>query len=350
VILYRGKMKQYRQYQQTLGISAAQQLRISLGLAAFVIVVGTLGFMYLENWPVLDSLYMTIITLSTVGFGEVRQLHDESRMFTMVLIILGVAVGGLTATSLGRVIVEGQFKELVLRRKMEKKLRRMENHYIVAGYGRVGRQVALEFKRRHVPFVVIERDPAAVETLTANQILFVEGDATDEEVLREAGIEQAQTLISTLPDEAHNVYLTLTARHMSSSLTIIARADVEEEEKKLIRAGANNVISPHVLGGVRMAMAATQPNVVDFVQMTGFGTEGLIIEEITIPQNSALNDKTIVESGLKDRYGVTIIGIKKQGGKMVINPTPKTTLNSGDILVLIGDQANVEQLNADLKL
>lgn len=343
-------MKQYRQYQQTLGISATQQLRISLGLAAFVIVVGTLGFMYLENWPVLDSLYMTIITLSTVGFGEVRQLHDESRMFTMVLIILGVAVGGLTATSLGRVIVEGQFKELVLRRKMEKKLRRMENHYIVAGYGRVGRQVALEFMRRHVPFVVIERDPAAIDQLTANEILFVEGDATDEDVLREAGIERAQTLISTLPDEAHNVYLTLTARHMSSTLTIIARADVEEEEKKLIRAGANNVVSPHVLGGVRMAMAATQPNVVDFVQMTGFGTEGLIIEEMTIPQSSTLNDKTIVESGLKDKYGVTIIGIKKQGEKMVINPTPKTTLNPGDILVLIGDQANVEQLNADLKL
>ncbi|MCB2230545.1 potassium channel protein [bacterium] len=320
-------------------------------LGAVVIVsAGTVGYMYLEDWTFLDALYMTIITLSTVGFGEIRELHAESRMFTIMLIVFGVALGGFIAAAVGQLIIEGQFRELVSRRKMEKRLRKLSDHFIVAGFGRVGRRVAVEFERQQVPFVVIEKDDQSVERLLNDGYLFVQGDATEEDVLREAGIETARTLISTLPDEALNVYLTLTARHMRGDLNIIARADFEEGEKKLIRAGANNVVIPHILGGVRMAMAATRPNVVDFVQMTGFEHDGLIIEELSLPSDSVLDGKSVIDSGLKNKYGVTIIGIKKVGNRMSINPGPATVLNSGDVLVLIGDRGDVERLNRDLRL
>ena len=339
-----------QKYNDTSGFSATQHLRLALFLAAMVVAVGTFGFMYLEEWGFLDALYMTVITLSTVGFGEVRQLHPESRMFTIILIMFGVGLGGFIATSLGQLIIEGQFKELVHRRKMEKRLKNLKDHYIVAGYGRVGRQVALQFQEQRVPFVVVEKGDEAIPGLLQEGYLFVQGDATNEDVLHKANIDTARTLISTLPDEAHNVYLTLTARHMRSDLTIIARADFEDGEKKLIRAGANNVVIPHVLGGVRMAMAATRPNVVDFVQMTGFANEGLIIEELSLPENSRLEQQTLMASGLKGNYGVTIIGIKKNGQKMVVNPGPQTLLESGDILVLIGDRESVERMNHDLRL
>lgn len=339
-----------KNYQEATGISATQQLRLSLFIAALVVMVGTAGFMYLEDWDVLDSLYMTVITLSTVGFGEVRTLHAESRLFTIVLIMFGVGLGGLIATSLGRLIIEGQFKEIVLRRKMEKRLKNLTGHFIVAGYGRVGRQVARQFNEQKVPFVVVEKSDKAIEDLLGEDVLCVQGDATSEDILHKVRIETAKTLISTLPDEAQNVYLALTARHMCPELNIIARADFEEGEKKLIRAGANNVVIPHILGGVRMAMAATRPNVVDFVQMTGFANEGLIIEELSLPENSRLEQKTLIGSGLKSDYGVTVVGIKKKGRKMSVNPGPQIVLESGDILVLIGDREHVERLNNDLRL
>ena len=339
-----------QKYHETSGFSGTQQLRLALFLAVMVVTIGTAGFMYLEDWSLLDSLYMTVITLSTVGFGEVRQLHGESRLFTIVLIMFGVGLGGFIATSLGQLIIEGQFKEIVFRRKMEKRLKNLKGHFIVAGYGRVGRQVARQFQDQKVPFVVVEKSDDAIQELLTEGYLFIQGDATNEDVLHKARIDSAKTLISTLPDEAQNVYLTLTARHMCPDLTIIARADFEEGEKKLIRAGASNVVIPHVLGGVRMAMAATRPNVVDFVQMTGFANEGLIIEELSLPENSRFEQQTLMASGLKTDYGVTIIGIKKSGKKMVVNPGPQTLLESSDILVLIGDREHVERLNHDLHL
>jgi voltage-gated potassium channel len=329
-------------------MSAAQQLRLAVIAAALIVATGTVGYMYLEGWTALESLYMTIITLSTVGFGEVRNLHPESRLFTMGLIVFGVTLGGFLAATVGQFILEGQFKELVYKRKMEKKLSKLNDHCVVAGFGRVGRQVAKEFAKQKVPFVVIEQGEEAAETLMSLGYEYVIGDATDDDVLRHAGIERAKTLISTLPEEAQNVYLTLTARDLCSDLKVIARADFHDGEKKLRRAGATTVVIPHVLGGTRMAMAATRPNVVDFVQMVGFVQEGLMIEEIALPSGIPFDGKTIQESGLKKDYGITIIGLRKSGHSMSINPGPAITLSAGDILVLIGDRGDVERLNSDI--
>jgi len=324
--------------------SFVRRFVVALVALLFVITIGTTGFMTLERMELLDACYMTIITLSTVGFGEVKPLHPSGKMLAIFVILTGVAVGTYTATTLGQLVVEGQFKEMFGRKKMKSKIGQLTNHYVIAGFGRVGQQVALEFQRGGVDFVVIERDPEQIKSLMNLGYLFLEGEATTDEVLREVRIEHAHTLISTLPDEAQNVYLALSARDMNKNLNIIARADYEGGEKKLQLAGANHVVSPHVIGGQRMAMASLRPNVVDFMHMTSLGEGGLSIEEIVIPVGSSLAGQSLMESKLKETYGVTIIGLRRGASKMIIAPGPKETLGETDTLILIGPSEGLQRL------
>ena len=330
-------------------LSPIGKLRFALLAMLLLVFGGTFGFGVLEDMEPIDALYMTVITLSTVGFGEVTPLHTQSKIFAIIFIIVGFFVAASIITFLGQMIVEGQFTEIVLRRKMQSRLKKLKDHYIIAGFGRVGRHVAVEFAQKKVPFVVLETDEVGIQGIVSLDYVFVIGDATDEDVLTAAGIERAHTLISTLPQEALNVYLTLTARHMNPKLNIIARADFEEGEKKLLRAGADHVVIPHVLGGIRMAKAALQPNVVDFMQMTAMGEEGLFVEELVIPEHSKLVSRSLMESGLKKDYGVTIIGIKKPGQEMQVNPGPETELKAGNVLVLLGHTDHLERLSRDLR-
>lgn len=331
--------------QSTVPLTARQKLSIAIGGLLLVIAVGMMGFILLENMDPLDALYMTVITLSTVGFGEISPLHPSGRLFVIFLILFGVALVGFTASVIGQIVLEGQFRELFGRKKMENKIRKISGHFIIAGYGRVGRQVAWEFQKRNVKFVVIEKGDEGAQTLYKDGFLFVQGEATDDDVLRRAGIDTAKTLISTLPDEAQNVYLTLTARDMNRNLHIIARADYDDGVKKLKRAGADHVVTPHVLGGIRMAMASLRPNVVDFMHATSLGEGDLMIEEMVIPAGCELAGKTIVASNLKKDFGITIIGMKKPGQEMTITPDPHTVLGEKDILVLIGKTQGLENLS-----
>jgi voltage-gated potassium channel len=306
--------------------------------------------MVIEGMSALDALYMTVITLSTVGFGEVMPLHPGGRLFVILLIIFGVAILASVTTLLGEQFLEGHFKNLVMRRKMEHRLKHMSGHYIIAGFGRVGRQVVKEFIDKHVPCVVIEKSETSADQVIERGVLTLSGDATDEEVLTAARIEKAHTLISTLPEEAQNVYLTLTARYMNPKLKIIARADFEEGEKKLLRAGADHVVIPHVLGGIRMAKAALQPHVVDFMQMASMniGDEGLLVEELVVPQDSVLEGKTLAESNLKQNYNITVIGVKQKGKKMNINPSAKTVLEAQDVVVVVGSNDDLVRFSQDI--
>ena len=321
-----------------------RKLAVAVTALIVTVAVGSLGFAAIEGMAPLDALYMTVITLSTVGYGEVQPLHAAGRVLAMAIIFIGVVLTAYIAATLGQIVIEGQLKEVFGRKKMDSRIKKLKDHSIIAGFGRVGRQVASEFARTKAPFVVVEKEPNTIRRLIDSDYLFVEGEATDEYVLKDAGIERARTLVSTLPDEAHNVYLTLTARHMNHDLNIIARADFEEGEKKLMRAGANHVVSPHVLGGIRMAMSALRPNVGDFMHMTSPGIGNLSIEEMVIPEGCALSNKSIADSRLKQQYGVTIIGLKKPGGIMTITPGPDVVLNDGDTLVLLGPNEKLEKL------
>lgn len=334
--------------QLSSGLSPARKLRMALLFMAMLVIVGAFSFSVVEDISFLNALYMTVITLTTVGYGDFTPHSTDSKVLAMGLIILGFFGAAAIMTFLGQFAIETQFRELVMRRKMDNKIKKLTNHYLIAGFGRVGRRVAVEFARRGVPFLIIEADPQCINREIDSGMLFLQGDATDEDVLKQANIDDAHTLISTLPQEAQNVYLTLTARHMNSRLKIIARADFEEGETKLRRAGANHVIIPHILGGMRMAKAALQPNVVDFMEITAMGEEGLGVEELVIPEGSKLVSKALVDSGLKKEYGATIIGIKKPADRMQVNPGPGTILAAGDVLVLLGSTDDLERLSRDL--
>jgi voltage-gated potassium channel len=291
---------------------------------------------------------MTVITLSTVGFGEIQPLHTTGRIFVIILIVFGVASATFAASTLGQIILEGQIRRLMGRRKMESKIKKLKDHYIIAGFVRVGRQVAEEYVQRNVPFIIIEKDEEALSILNMSGYNYIDGEATEDEVLISAKIKQAKVLVSTLPSEADNVYISLTARHMNPELHIIARADNPGGERKLKRAGADSVVSPHILGGMRMAMSSLRPNVVDFMQMTSLGEEGLGVEEISVPVGCRFAGKSLMESGIKAEYGVTVVGIKKPNQKMQINPPPDANILENDILVLVGSIDELERLTREM--
>jgi voltage-gated potassium channel len=329
-------------------LTPLRKLIISISIILILVIGGTIGFSIIEGMPPLEGLYMTVITLSTVGFGEVRPLHAAGRLFVITLIVFSVIAGTFAVSALGQFVLEGQLRNILGRRKMRSRIKRLSEHYIIAGFGRVGREVAHAFTRGKAPFIVIENNNATLNQLDAEGYLYVEGHATEDDVLLAAGIEKAKALVSTLPSEADNVYLALTARHMKPSLYIITRADHPDGEKKLKRAGANQVVSPHVLGGMRMAMASLRPNVVDFMQMTSMGESGLGIEEVTVPEKCRFSGKSLIDSRVKADYGVTVIGIKKADKDIVINPPPTALIETGDILLLIGSTDNLERFTGEM--
>lgn len=334
---------------RTNDISPLQKLWGSVLALGLLVIIGMMGFSILEEMSPLDGLYLSVITLSPVGYSEAEPLGPPGKFFAIVLIVLGVTIGAFTASAIGQIVMEGQFRELVERRKMDNKLKKISGHYIVAGYGRVGRQVVDELYREAVETVIIDRIAPEIGHLSHERVLWVQGDATEEDVLNRAEIKKAHTLISTLPDEAHNVYLTLTARDMNRNIRIIARADYEHGEKKLVRAGADYVVSPHLIGGSRMAMAALRPNVVDFIQMTTLAEGGLGMEELLIPANSYLAGSALKDSNLKKDFDATLIGVKQSDGQMAISPGPNTVLGGGDIMLLIGPTEGLNRLSKALE-
>ncbi len=326
-------------------MSPEKKLKWVFLILAGVISYGTLGYTLIEGWSFLESFYMTIITLSTVGFREVRALSATGRVFTITLVIFGVAGAAFTISVLGQFIVEGEIRRILGRRKMEKRLKDMKKHYIVCGYGRVGMQVCKEFCSREIPLVVIEKNPERVEQLVKEGILVIQGDATDDEVLLAAGIQRSKALISTIASESENVFIALSARELNPEIFITARAESKSAEKKLLRAGADRVVSPHEMGGIRMALVTLRPDIVDFMRIvTGDREKGFGIEEIEVKEKSSIADTLLKDSPIRCELGLLVIGIKKKGKEMIINPSAQIRIEPGDILVVIGETEKLEKL------
>jgi len=326
-------------------MEAEKKLKIALGALLIVIVIGTLGYSLIEGWNILDSLYMSVITISTVGFQEIHPLSSTGRVFTIFFIIFGV---GTTLYAIGagaQLMLEGQIRSILGRRKMSKKIQEIKDHYIICGYGKVGQQIYSEFSSRLVPCTVVEKNPEVVEKAIKDGVLVIQGDSTLDSVLEEAGIKRAKGLISAVASEADNVVISLSARELNPNIVIVARAETEESEKKLLRAGANRSISPHTLGGTRMALAALRPHLVDFMQVAT-SAEGMDIriEELEVKEGSSISGSTLKECEIRLRVGVIVLGIHKKTGQMLFTPPPDAKMEPGDTLIAIGKREDLEKL------
>ncbi len=313
-------------------------------LALAVLAAGTTGYAIIERVPVFDALYMTVITVSTIGFREVFPLSTAGRAFTMLLAVAGVGIMLYAVSVVAGIIVETDLRRMFGLRREHRMIHRLSGHLVVCGAGRTGQAVAEILHGRRERFVVVERDAAGCRALEEAGILVVQGDATSEEVLRSAGIERASTMIACLADDAHNVYAILLARRLNPGLKIIARATEDGSEDPLRLAGADTVINPYRTGAMRIAYTALKPTVIDFLDASLPGTDSeLELAEIRVGPHSELAGKTLAGANVRQRFGLIVVALRRQNTSL-FNPRPDIRIEPGDVLVALGPTQSVEKL------
>lgn len=327
------------------GVDVDPWRRVRLGVSLFVavIVVGTVGYMLL-GLSLLDAMYQTVTTVTTVGFREVGDADREFKVFTMVLILGGTGTALYTFSVLIETLIEGRLTDQLWRRRMQRDVNAMTGHVIVCGYGRLGRTIATALARAGRDLVVIDR----AEAVRSSPYPFVHGDATDDAVLADAGLERASTLIAALDTDTDNVYLTLSARSVRPDLFIITRAKLETAEPKLRQAGADRVINPQLIGGSRIAAMTLQPNVLEFFDVVmNDGSFEFRLEEVEVTAGSVLAGETLLSSQLRERTGAMVLGLREPDGVFLANPEPETPLCAGQVLIAIGTPGQLEALADD---
>jgi voltage-gated potassium channel len=322
--------------------------RIERALLALVVitVAGVLGYMVFEGWSFTDALYMTVITLTTVGYREVRPLDTTGQLWTMLLLVTGVGTLFYAAVSSVELVVEGAIRGYFGRRRMQTAIGKLSDHYILCGYGRVGRQVAAEFARDGIPFVVVDQDPEIVEECAAVGYLALLGEASDDGRLEEAGVRRAKGLVAAVDSDADNVFIVLSARKLNPRLNIVARASSDESAAKLEMAGADRTLSPYAVGGRRLASLATQPLIVDFLEIVTRGEEGIEfrLEEFGVPEDSFIAGHTIGELRIGEKTGAMILAIRNKEGTFDTTPSASNRVRAGDTLIVLGTREQISRL------
>jgi voltage-gated potassium channel len=316
-------------------------------LIVAVVVAGTLGYDLIEGWTLWESFYMTVTTITTVGYGEIHPLSRGGQVFTVLILLTGAGAMFYAFSLFMTLLSEGHFAERRERRRTARMLDELTEHFILCGFGRLGEIISREFSRHNVPFVIIERDPDRMHAAMDLGYLAVEADASNEEVLRRVRIDRARGFVAAVSTDAENVYAVLSARLLKPDLFIVGRAETDDARIKLKRAGADRVIAPYQIGGLQIAQTALRPAVVDFVQLaTSSDNMDLNLEQVHIAQGSPLAGKSLVDSGVRQRFGVVVVGIRRANGKMDFNPAPETTMSGGDDLVVLGRGDNLRELEA----
>jgi len=315
-----------------------RRVRLAILLLFLLIILGSSGYVYIERWSLLESLYMTIITVSTVGFHEVKQLSAQGKIFTIFLIIGSVGIFAYAITIIGNFIIEGQFSFITRRIKMEKRIALLKDHYIVCGADKVAQEVIKEFKDAKVKFVVISEKQDENTENTLKDVLYMVSDPTSDETLQKAMVSDAKGLISCLDTDKENLFVVLSSRNLNPNLKIVSLAKEETSISKLLKAGANNVILPEVIGGKRMASMILRPRVCSFLDvMTTTTEEGLSLklEEFTVPKKSSITGVSLADAHIPQKTGLLVVAVKKKSG-FLYNPSSSTTIESSDILIVLG--------------
>lgn len=329
--------------------SSRTKILIGVAMIFGIIVIGVAGYMFIEDDGFLNALYMTVITVSTVGFGEVHMLSPEGKIFTMFLIIISFTTYAYALTTISTHFFEGQLK-FFLRGYGTKTIKKMQNHVVICGYGRNGQQVAKEMKAHNHRFVVIDQNHDVVIKNAEKNSGFLEGDATQDEVLLKANIKTAKALITTLPIDADNLYVVLTARALNPNLEIISRATNESSEKKLRMAGVDNVVMPERVGGAHMANLVTTPDIIEFLDhVSVHGEDPTSLEQFECPEVSSASEiKTIGEYAIRRKTGANIIGFKTPDGRYILNPKPETKVIPGSKLFVLGTPEQINNMQDTL--
>ncbi len=319
-------------------------------LFILILSIGTIGYMTLEHLDFLDSLYLTTISITTVGYGDIVPIHPLGKIFTVCLVFAGVGLVMYTFSKVTETMIEGGLRDIFERRKMNKKVAGLRNHYIVCGFGRIGKVICQILKENNRPFVVIDKNPEELKNIESEGFLELAGEASDDEVLLKAGIMRAQGLIAVVASDPDNMYITLTARGLKPDLFILARSSgTSGAETKLVRAGASKVISPYYIGARRMAQLVVRPTVIDFIDLTMHAGElGLRMEELLVTDKASFVNKNLRESGIRQKFDVIVVAIKRKDEEMLFNPGPTTTLLAGDILIVLGDHQRISELEKEV--
>ncbi len=314
-----------------------------------VLIIGTLGFHWIEDWSLLDSLYMTAITVTTVGYGEVNPLSPGGRFFALLIIFTGVGTVFYILTAMTQLVVEGQLRELMGRRHLQRQIRHLKNHYIICGYGRIGALVADMLREQNVDTVVLETSEDITRRLEERGQHYVLGSATEDEGLIAAGIERAAGLVATVSSDADNVFIVLSAKQIMPNLFVIARATELGTERKLKRAGADKVVSPYFIGARRIAQTVIRPSVADFVDLTFHGGDmGLQMEELELGEGAELAGLPLKDTGIRQQFNMIILAVKKANGTMLFNPEADTIIEVGDTLITLGTHDSMKELGVVL--
>lgn len=321
------------------------RMRIGCGLLTFVILSGSVGFMLIEGWPLIESFYTTVLVVSTLGFSDHRPASNAGRLLTVGLIAGGVGTLYYLVGVFAQGMIENQL-DRGKRRTMEYQIACLKEHFIVCGYGRVGQETCNQLAQQNCPFVVIDNNEQRINQIRNSGYLIVQGDASDDAILRQAGIERARALLTAVQGDPGNVYITLSARALNPGIFIVARAATAEAEHKLSIAGANRVISPYILGGRSMAGMALRPSVMDFLDILVHSDDmDMWLEEIHVEPESSFDGVKLGETQLRERAGITILAVRRSGSAMIVNPGPNTILQSGDTLIILGAREDVDRLN-----
>jgi voltage-gated potassium channel len=320
-----------------------------IGLLSGIFALGTFGFHYLEGWELFDSLYATVITMATVGYGDFAPVTHSGRAFAILLILVGLGVLSYSALEITSFIVEGHFNRYLMKRRVDQLVKNMKGHFIVCGFGRTGHHIVEELLKNKAPMVVIEKDAAMLDTPLLRKIPHVIGDATNDDVLHQAGIKTAVGLAATLQTDEMNLFLVLSAKTLNPRLRCVAKALYDSSQKKMKMAGADSVILPNFIGGMRIASELLRPNIVSFLDTMLRNTTNVRVEEASIPEKSSADGKTLKELGLYEKFGLNCVAIREKGEAFHYNPAPGHKVHAGDTIVVFADPDRLKRLRDFLR-
>ncbi len=328
-----------------------QRIRRGAIVTVVIFVIAVVGYRFLGGFDWVDAIWMVVITISTVGYGETSQFSPGLQMFTVAVIFFGMSAAAYTFGGFFQLALEGELDRLIGRRRMAQEIDQLRGHVVICGYGRIGQNLANDLRRQGRRLVIVDNDPQKIEEAVVQELLCMQGDATEEELLRSVQLERAQTLVTALPTDAANVFITLTARNLCPSIQIIARAEHQSTEKKLRQAGANRVVMPAIIGARQMVRMITRPSTADLMELVAESSfTDLELDEISISEGARLVGVTVGETEAHRRHRLLVVAIKSAAGEMIFNPDAAYTFQSEDVVMLMGQENDIHRFRNEYNL